>query len=148
MNAPSLRVVSTNRYTLAVAMGVLEVIVSTHALDRYAQRVRPALTRDQASHDLERLIATHGHLDTQPPPWLRAAPGRAYLHLGDDVCLPLAGAPGGWVAVTTAVRGSMPHEARQARNAANASRRWARTHQPRREGPRPAPPAPTLEATA
>lgn len=61
----------------------VRVRVTTHALQRFVERVRPGLSLEAARLEMNRLV-TSGHVQTSPPSWYR--PGQlahAYLVLGD-----------------------------------------------------------------
>ncbi len=120
---------------------------SEHAIERYLQRVKPALEADAVRKELSRLLAT-AVVSRTPPGWVRPGTGdvtpAAYLLLADgEICLPVIvahGDDGPWTA-TTALTASIAEGAQrerrnrraQARRAGKASARKARTY----EGGRP-----------
>jgi hypothetical protein len=95
-----------------------------HAVDRYIERVKPALDRHGAVEDLARLIRACAEI-TGPPCWLNGLDfdghkmGRAFadwLCLGDDVALPLLPSDdGGCMAVTCIARGGISDTAQRHR---------------------------------
>jgi hypothetical protein len=67
------------------------LVVSSHAIDRYQQRVRPAATRLEALAEI-RAIASRAKARPRPRWWTRVAgdrPGCRYLYCASrpDVCL-------------------------------------------------------------
>jgi hypothetical protein len=105
-------------------------IVTTHAVSRFIERVRPGLNRNQAELELERILA-HGELTDAPPVWLADRAGQdatMYVSLG-DIALPLAPSRervGHWVTLTCLTTGSLSPVARARRNQAHARRRRSR----------------------
>jgi hypothetical protein len=100
--------------SVALTVGV-PVQFSRHAVNRYAERVRPGMAGDRLSEELTRVLAL-GSLVPRPPSWtvwdMRSP---LYLELG-DVIFPLrapATAGGVWTAATCLVRGSLSPEARK-----------------------------------
>ena len=93
---------------------------SEHAIERYLQRVKPALEADAVRKELSRLLAT-AVVSRTPPGWVRPGTGdvtpAAYLLLADgEICLPVIvahGDDGPWTA-TTALTASIA-EGRTAR---------------------------------
>jgi hypothetical protein len=100
---------------------------SSHAVDRFQERVRPTLDEVSALRELRRLVH-HGTIATEPPGWLQAtARQRAplYLVIGDLV-LPLdisRRSNDQLIALTVIPRGSLSTNARALRNARRARRR-------------------------
>ena len=101
-------------------MPTLEIRLTTHAVDRFHERVRPALTRAAAEDELARLVL-FGSIFSEAPAWFairqrqRAA---AYLVIGDLV-LPLEPVGTGgdaYSAVTCIARGGISETARFRRN--------------------------------
>ena len=103
------------------------IVLTTHAAERYQERVRPALDTERARDELEHLI----HLSEatpEPPCWTDTAQeGDQYLNVSDGVCVVLErGESGRLHAVTVLTRGEMSAGARAARNARKAQLRRAR----------------------
>lgn len=101
----------------------MRVIITTHAIERYIERVRPGLDHDSAKNDILRL-ALVGEFSPGPPEWKEAyamewKPTR-WLIVG-DVCFPMVGER----AVTCIVKGSLPETMRQERNRARRHERRA-----------------------
>jgi hypothetical protein len=116
--------------------------VSQHAVDRFVERVRPALDVGEARHELERLIDQCGQIGDRPD-WQdhRADLCERWLWIGPDICLPVQRD----LAITVLVRGLVPdqhrrnlNQAKQAARRAARSRRLRQRNQPGRP-PRPAP---------
>ncbi len=93
------------------------VVISSHAANRFRERVRPAFTLSQARREMQRL-ATAGEIVSERPEWAGIAPGMhdGYLLLGPDVCLPLKRTRKGMVAVTCLTAGTLPDWVRDRRN--------------------------------
>lgn len=101
------------------------VILSSHAIERFRERARPALDLADAEEELARL-ATVAELSADPPSWHAARTAHdsdAYLVIA-DVVLPLVQrSDGEYVATTCLVRGSLSEASRVRRNRHRASRR-------------------------
>lgn len=111
------------------------VRLTYHAVDRYIERVRPALAPRLARRDLLTLIAGIGSISASSPAWYaHHAPADAFLLLGGDIVLPLLTTPRGYLAVTCITRGSLPASLREARNRDSAARRHRRRIKPRPRG--------------
>ena len=109
---------------------------TTHAIERYVERLRPALTKAAARRELVRLCEV-AEITADRPGWLGLGEATdAYLLIGEDVALPVMRGHTGWVAITCMTRGCLAPSERRARNRANKARRYARSHKPR-ETPRP-----------
>lgn len=97
------------------------VELTAHAVQRYHQRVRPALSLEAAADELAR-VALVGEITTEPPAWhLRSCAQIApyYLRVA-DVLLPLTphrGQPDVLVATTCLAKGSLSPDARRYRTA-------------------------------
>ena len=79
---------------------------SHHAVERYRERVRPALDVDGAFRELLSLVSAAAEVVSEPPqwcPWGSAACG--YLVIG-DVVFPLIARPGVHVATTCLTKGA------------------------------------------
>lgn len=121
--------------------------VAQHAVDRFVERVRPALDIGEARHELERLIDQCGQLGERPD-WQddRADfDGDRWLWIGPDICLPVQNQ----LAITVLVRGLIPEQHRRNLNRAKQDARRAarakRMHRRDQSGRRPAQPAPTTD---
>jgi hypothetical protein len=109
---------------------------TTHAIERYVERLRPALTKKAARRELVALCEV-AEVVTERPAWLGLGEATdGYLLLGDDVVLPVMRGKTGWVAMTCMTRGGLAPSERRARNRAAKARRYARSHKPR-DTPRP-----------
>lgn len=96
---------------------VLVVELSVHAIQRYRERVRPALGEPQLEAELV-CVLLHGEISTTPPSWLSGGAKRsgAYLGLGDIVFPLVHAGPDLMVAVTCLCRGTISPDSRGARN--------------------------------
>jgi hypothetical protein len=109
--------------------------ISDHALERYAQRVRPHLEEpDELAADLSRLVKAHGTTYRVAPEWVPPDwpnPDDLWVHCG-DVALVVAPSTGGCPKVVTTVlaKGGISDANRARRNGA----RSARTHGRRKRG--------------
>jgi len=110
-------------------MPTYTIQISTHAVERFNERVRPALTADAAADELGR-IALVGTVTEVPPPWhLRncAQISPFYLEVA-DVLLPLKphwSEPGVLVATTCIPKGSLSEASRERRAARRRERQPA-----------------------
>jgi hypothetical protein len=70
--------------------GAMELILSLHSIERFQQRLRPALSVSAAGDELERLMA-HAEFSVEPPLWAASTPTRTHgwLMVGDDIAFPL-----------------------------------------------------------
>jgi len=108
----------------------VEIRLGSHAVERFHERVRPALHLDAAELELGRLVA-QGSVVADPPVWLAPRQRQfacCYVVVGDLV-LPLEPDRRDrevLVALTCIARGGLSDRARQGRNA----RRRARAHRP------------------
>lgn len=105
------------------------IVISPHALDRYAERVRCGMSVFRARHDLEQISACATLTATRPAWKPPAADGSddttdAWLMLGEDVCFPVTWGDGELTAKTCLTRGTISDGARATRN----RRRRARRH--------------------
>jgi hypothetical protein len=115
-------------------MDSVTITLSHHAIQRFHERVRPALDRDSAADELAR-IALAGRVLGEAPAWHAASAAQEaplYLVLG-DVVLPLkpTGRDAGYVATTCLARGSWSDASRARRN----RRRSCRAADPGRRPP-------------
>jgi hypothetical protein len=104
------------------------VELSSHARERYRERVKPALGFETAGRELFALL-TLGKIVPEAPGWLAARQctvAEAYLVIGDDLVLPLARSESGWVAKTCIARGGISAPARERRNRARRAGRRRR----------------------
>ncbi len=103
------------------------IMFTRHALDRYRERVQPALGYREVVDAVRRILA-HGRISGEAPSWLaqrQRTSSSHYLEIG-DVVFPLRGgvaANGRLVAVTCIARGGISAPARQRRKAKNQRRR-------------------------
>jgi hypothetical protein len=111
---------------------------SGHALTRYIERVKPAMTRSQAMDDLERMIE-YGQI-VERPDWIEMSEelaaereGTRYFELIDGIVLVLS--PEDKI-VTVCVRGVLDSSHRQARNANKRQRKRARERERAMQSPR------------
>ena len=108
-------------------MTVETIILSKHAVERFQERVRPALSLEAAEEELAQLVLV-GEVLEQAPAWhadRAAQDAPAYLLIA-DVILPLQPTGGRtFVATTCLPRGCMSEASRARRNR-------ARRHQSRR----------------
>jgi hypothetical protein len=99
-----------------MSAAVTTIDLTAHAIQRFRDRVRPALDLDAAADELARL-AGQAELTPSPPEWLR---GFAHLYLvAGDVALPLElalGDPERLVATTCLVRNGHPRRRRRRGN--------------------------------
>lgn len=104
----------------------ITIELSEHAIDRFHQRVRPALTWEEAEYELDRLTA-YGEMVVEPPHWLARTQRQhacCYLLVGDLV-LPLVPAYNDrevLCATTCIPRGALSDRARSRRNARRSTR--------------------------
>jgi len=106
-------------------------ILTTHAITRFVERVRPALRWSAAEEELSRLLAL-GEAVEQPPPWFvdRAQQQAArYVVIANEIVVPLSASreqPGRWLALTCIARGGISDVARARRNDIRSRRTEAR----------------------
>lgn len=69
--------------------------ITEHAIERYIERVRPALDKDAARAEVTRMCASVAVITTVIPewiaPWRRHKGTDAYLMLGEDIAMPMTG---------------------------------------------------------
>ena len=124
------------------AGGVVTVDLSRHAVERFQERVRPALMLGRAEDELARLVAS-AELTGVCPGWVsqeeRERPADAFAVLSDGVCLILyEERPGVFSAVTCIARYALSEETRGRRNAARRAERARRRRLRRNAGYRKA----------
>jgi hypothetical protein len=94
---------------------VKAVRLSTHAVERYVERVKPHLGYDEAFEELRALVK--GGRGGPPPAWAPEAPvGEVWLHVSDGIALPLVATGTGWLAETVLIRGGVAGFTRERRN--------------------------------
>ena len=104
------------------------VTLSSHCVERFHERFRPALDQIRARRELEMLLAL-GEINAEPPEWLAQKmlqEADAYLIVGNDLVLPLADIGQRFVAKTCLSRGGISEPARKRRNERGRRRRAAR----------------------
>lgn len=97
---------------------------SAHAVERFHERVRPALTSYQAAAELFRLMVAVGELSMAPPAWARRDEhdGAAWILLGPDIALPVEHG----MAITCIARSGYSEVARDHRTRAKRRAQQAR----------------------
>jgi hypothetical protein len=105
------------------------IVLSDHAVERYQERVKPALDLQAAREDLERMLPL-GTFQHDPPPWDRPFDeADGWLLLGEGIVIPLSRnqdrRPGFW-AITVLSHREISPEKRRARNDHKARQRQAR----------------------
>lgn len=101
-------------------MAILDCHLTTHAIGRFRERVRPALAWEHAEAEFRAVLAL-AEETSLPPAWLAELQRQRadmYLVLGDLV-MPLtrsAITPGRWLVTTCLTRGGLCDVARKARN--------------------------------
>lgn len=102
-----------------------EVVLKRHAIERFNERVRPALTFKAAKRELERLLEF-----AEPAskcPWTDAMHADGYLLLSDGVALVVRQARNGLVVAETCITaGGSSEEIRERRNKRKADKRAAK----------------------
>ena len=98
--------------------------VSSHAIERYRERVKPALDFDPAKLELEALLEIAGPFETEPPEWMRGEQPEndGFIELSDGI---VAAIQGGYVA-TILTRSGASSVYRQRRNENKAAKKRAR----------------------
>lgn len=100
------------------------VAITTHAAERYRERVKPHLSLDRARWELEQLAAVAGPPSPNPPAWIkRLEPAPLWLEISDGLALALSHRG---VALTVLIRAGLSEGAREARNAYKKRRRRRR----------------------
>lgn len=98
------------------------VTISSHAAQRFAERVRPGLTVHGAMEELRRLVLVATRSEFAPA-WLTTDDEhQSYLLIGDDVCLPLKRSGQRLVATTCLTRELITPWERAKRNRLRAAR--------------------------
>lgn len=107
----------------------MNVAISSHAVARYMERVKPALDYEQAEEELRRLVGINAE-PGDPPSWLDEStvpPSDGYIELSDGICAAVVGRN---VATVLTRTGCHPTH-RANKNAAKARRRKAKQAQRR-----------------
>lgn len=107
----------------------MTVQITRHALERYLQRVKPALDPEVAEAEMEALLAAAGEPTKAPPDWCEPDPAYStvnatYLEVSDGIAFAFRGR---YVA-TVLVRGAMSTERRKSINRAKARERSRRRY--------------------
>lgn len=91
-------------------------VVTSHAVERYQERVKPTLTRTQANVELRALVEAAGEPTAQAPDWVhRPRRADAYLEVAPGVALTVqATSSGRQMIVTCLTRGEHAAEVRTA----------------------------------
>lgn len=120
------------------AGAVKPVKVTTHAVERYRERVKPALTYDQAFEDVVRMLRQHATFIDELPGWAWQLPDGIELDeellrdfaavalIGGDIALPLIDKGDVLLAVTCLARSGLPDGARRHVNMTKQRRRRRR----------------------
>lgn len=101
-------------------MAVLDCHLTTHAISRFRERVRPALTWERAEREFNAVLAV-AEATQHAPAWLAARQRQhadLYLVLG-DLAMPLTASavtPGRWLVTTCLTRGGISDLGRDKRN--------------------------------
>jgi hypothetical protein len=107
----------------------VKVALTTHAVERYHERVKPALSREAAKQEAKALIASC-EITEEIPAWCVEGAGDhkvvAYAVVCDGVAFPLAENDGRHVALTCLARMSFSAETRKKRNSHNRGVRFRR----------------------
>lgn len=83
----------------------VEVELSHHCIERFIQRVRPCLERNQAEEQLARLVA-NSCVRVRCPDWMgsyEAGEADAWANIGPSIALPLVSSDDRYVATTVLV---------------------------------------------
>lgn len=104
---------------MSTSLGVADVRFTSHAVERYIERVRPGSDLSSATRDLAAMVYVMTFAPT-PPPWLDGRlrrDGDAYLILGDVAfVLRTSTSSQPWSAVTCMARGTISEATRQRRS--------------------------------
>jgi hypothetical protein len=107
-------------------MAMLDCHLTTYAISRFRERVRPALAWEQAEREFKTVLLL-AEASLCAPSWLadrQRQESDLYLVLGDLV-MPLKASvvtPGRWLVTTCLTRGGISDLAREARNSRRQSR--------------------------
>ncbi|MGA7396861.1 MAG: hypothetical protein WBW62_05370 [Solirubrobacterales bacterium] len=104
----------------------LQVLLSEHAIERFRERFRPALSLAKAAVELRWLVGKAGTVSNRQPKWAsienEAAPD-AFLTIGEDLILLLKLGNGRMTAVTCLCRGTIRKSERNKRRNGRRSRK-------------------------
>jgi hypothetical protein len=104
------------------------VTLSKHAIERYVERVKPALSFEQATVELHRLLEVCPIVD-EPPVWViwQGEPPVGWALVSDGICVPLSRHHSGqWMAITLTVRAACSPTHRETRKKHRQRRRALR----------------------
>lgn len=92
---------------LWVSVGPERIVLTAHAVERYAERMSRFKDTRSAGLELQRMAQTLGQLGCAPSWWRAEEEYRAstFLLIGANVALPLRRDRNGWVATTCVSRG-------------------------------------------
>ena len=106
-----------------------EIELSVHCVERFNERLRPCLDREQAEEELVRLLSDFGEITFDRPVWIRpfgADRASAWVLIGPSVALPLLDTGGSFLAATVLVGGGISRGERSRRNGRRKARRTRR----------------------
>jgi len=120
--------------------------ITEHATERYVQRIKPALTEDQAQTELRRLLDMAGEPSECEPAWAKpyfVQEADAWVEIAPGIGCPISIEKRCYRVLTVITIASCPPAAREARAAARRARKAQRKFEKRaerqiREGRRPA----------
>jgi hypothetical protein len=100
--------------------------LTNHAVDRYIERVKPALDRDAARSELQALVRAAGEPSSEQPEWhAREVPCSLYLEISDGIVATVQEQ-----AVTSVItRGGSGPDAKERRKREKKKRQADRKHQ-------------------
>lgn len=116
--------------------GLAVIELSPHAIGRYQERIKPALSLEQAERELV-LVLDHASVTHERPSWYSVegepsryqAPVDAFLMLGQDISFPLRiTSQGHYAAITCVARSVLSPEARARANEQARRRRRRAVH--------------------
>lgn len=113
------------------------IVLSTHAVERYRDRVKPALSVADARTELQVLLEGAGPPTERPPFAAGYGQGDAFVEVSDGICLVLVRHPDKLVAATCLVRCGLDPSRRARRKAIRRKKRRARELRRLRHTPRP-----------
>jgi hypothetical protein len=82
----------------------VNVRLSHHALDRYTDRVKPWLSRDEAKLEIERLLAANGNEPVPSLDYCHVPDVDCFIELADGIALALKWTDASLMAVTCLIR--------------------------------------------
>lgn len=95
------------------------LILSRHAVQRYQDRVRPALDLDQVEAELRRILPLEGRFTAMPPEWVDSEDSDGWVLLGDDIAFVVQADH----VFTCLTRAEPSEESRQRQNEGRAKRK-------------------------